>query len=190
MGWLARLFGWWIPIPAVKPPVITPSKFANINPHPCNLSAFLTTIAYSEGTLSIPDSENGYKALFGGGTFTSYADHPRKEFYIARLKIYTSASGRYQIEKATFDRLKTKLGLKDFSPASQDACAIELITERGALADATAGRLGLAVMKCSPEWASFPQSKAGQPITPIGSLMAAYAKAGGKLEDWRQPTLS
>jgi muramidase (phage lysozyme) len=158
----------------------TPPNASLVNP---NRNAFLYAIAVSEGTQNIGDQ--GYNALFGGLTFSSYADHPRKEFWVPRYKINTSAAGRYQIEKGTWDDCAKTLGLKDFSPHSQDEAAILLITRRGALADVDAGRVGLAVGKCSSVWASLEGSKAGQPITPLGVFMAAYSRAGGKYEDWR-----
>jgi lysozyme len=65
----------------------------------------------------------------------------------------STAAGRYQIIKPTWLSLKSKLGLPDFSPASQDAAAIELIRQRGALADVQAGRIESAVNKCAKVWA-------------------------------------
>lgn len=138
-----------------------------------NVSAFLDTIAYSEGT----SGSNGYRMLFGGGLFDSYADHPRK--YIPFRNTTTSAAGRYQILARTWDVLRVRLGLGDFSPESQDAAAVELIRERGALNDVKAGRLVAAIRKCAPVWASLPGAGYNQPERRISQLQTAFSDAGG-----------
>lgn len=147
-----------------------------------NLRAFLDMIAYGEGTAG-PD---GYRTMFGYQLFDSYADHPRvrvyeknDEFIRNGKKDYTTAAGRYQITESTWDPLKRKLGLQDFSPASQDAACIELIRERGALNDVKAGRIPDAISKCSPVWASLPGAKTPQPQRKLDSLLAAFNSAGG-----------
>jgi lysozyme len=71
--------------------------------------------------------------------------------------------------------------LKDFSPASQNRAAIELIRRRGALEDVLAGRLATAVEKCKKEWASFPGAGYGQKEKRFAALMEVYQQSGGKL---------
>ena len=160
-------------------PVVTPPMAQAM----VNRQAFLTLVATSEGTAGIGDQ--GYNALFGGLTFVGYTDHPRKATYIPRLKIYTTAAGRYQVLEHVYDSYKKTLGLPDFSPASQDKIALQLIKEREALDDVDAGRILPAMRKCSNIWASFIGNNYGQPKTPIPLLTAAYSKAGGKYEDTR-----
>ena len=143
-----------------------------------NERAFLDMIAYSEGTAGHGD--DGYNVLFGYGTFDSYADHPR--IYVPFGKTNSSAAGRYQILARTWDSLKVKIDLPDFSPASQDAAALELIRERGALNDVRAGRITSAIDKCRKVWASLPGAGYGQPERKLTNLMNAYASAGGTLE--------
>jgi muramidase (phage lysozyme) len=146
-----------------------------------NKTAFLDMIAVSEGT-SGPD---GYRTLFGGGLFDSYADHPRKYFSFTNSKgqhLKTSAAGRYQFLISTWDDLARKLGLPDFSPESQDAAALELVRQRGAINDVEAGRLSLAVNKCAPIWASLPGAGYAQHENKYTTLLAAYQAAGGNLE--------
>lgn len=77
--------------------------------------AFLDQIASGE-------SDGSYNEEWGGSHFSSYADHPRKEFDVGN-GTETSAAGRYQFEKATWDDVAGKLGLKDFSPKNQDIAA-------------------------------------------------------------------
>lgn len=143
-----------------------------------NVRAFLDMIAYAEGT----SGPNGYRTMFGGTLTDSYADHPRKLFTFKNSRgevLKTSAAGRYQFLGSTWDELKRKLGLQDFGPASQDAGAIELIRQRGALNDVKAGRIVDAIAKVRSVWASLPGAGYAQPERSITNLLTAYANAGG-----------
>ncbi|WP_314434610.1 glycoside hydrolase family 24 protein [Massilia timonae] len=144
-----------------------------------NVQAFLRTIRTAEGTAG----GNGYSMLFGGDTFTGFADHPRVK--ITRTSngrpITSSAAGAYQMLARTWDGVRAKLGLADFSPASQDRAAVELIRQRGALADVRAGRFADAINKCRKEWASLPGAGYGQPEKNVGDLFTAYINAGGNV---------
>lgn len=146
-----------------------------------NVRAFLDAIAYAEGT----GGPHGYRTLFGGGLFEGFADHPRQFFTFTNklgVQLRTSAAGRYQFLSRTWDGLRAKLDLPDFGPASQDAAAIELIRQRGALRDVQAGRFAEAVRKVAPIWASLPGAGYNQPERKLASLQAAYQAAGGTLE--------
>ena len=148
-----------------------------------NMKAFLALIAWSEGTDNgrQPTKDHGYDVLVGGGNFTGYADHPRVLVDLPRLGIKSSAAGRYQLLARYFDAYKKQLGLKDFSPESQDAIAIQQIKERGALQDIESGNIASAVRKCSNIWASFPGNNYGQHQQKMDDLIAHYVAAGGKL---------
>lgn len=141
-----------------------------------NVRAFLDMIAFAEGTAG-PD---GYRTMFGGQLFESYADHPR--IRVPFRLTYSTAAGRYQFLARTWDTLKRRLNLPDFGPESQDAAAIELIRERGALADVQAGRVAVAVDKVRKIWASLPGAGYSQPERSLNQLTAAYSRAGGTLE--------
>lgn len=141
-----------------------------------NVRAFLDMIAYAEGT----SGSNGYRMLFGGRLFDSYADHPR--VYVPFRNTTSSAAGRYQMLARTWDTLAARLGLLDFSPESQDAAAIELIRERGALNDVRAGRVDAAVFKVRKIWASLPGAGYNQPERNINTLASVFIRAGGQLE--------
>ena len=146
-----------------------------------NTRAFLDMLAYSEGTAG----PNGYRTLFGGTLFESYADHPRQSFQFTDKKgrtLRTTAAGRYQFLSRTWDALKAQLNLPDFSPASQDAAALELVRQRGALRDVQAGRIVQAIQKCAPIWASLPGAGYDQPERKLSSLLTTYAQAGGTTE--------
>ncbi|AVS76410.1 muramidase [Paracidovorax cattleyae] len=132
-------------------------------------------IAWAEGTTG----DDGYRTLFGGGKFDSFADHPR--IYVPFRNTSSSAAGRYQILARTWDGLRAKLGLPDFGPDSQDAAALELIRERGALNDVDAGRVSAAIAKVAKVWASLPGAGYSQPERSLMALMGVYQQAGGNL---------
>lgn len=140
-----------------------------------NLQAFLWMIRVSEGT----SGPNGYSTLVGGRQFVGFTDHPRILVDLPNLGIKSSAAGAYQIIRRTWDSVRGKLGLADFSPASQDAAAIELIRQRGALADVRAGNFAAALDKCKKEWASLPGAGYGQHENSFARLQQAYITAGG-----------
>lgn len=81
----------------------------------------------------------------------------------------------------TWDRLSTRLSLPDFSPASQDAFALELISQAGALGDVRAGRFDAAVSKVRGIWASMPGAGYAQAEQSLESLRVAYINNGGTL---------
>ena len=173
-----------------------------------NLAAALSMIAASEGTDRAKDSNgvliDAYRTTFQG----ELSPGVKKPMYITRDLTWhpaehrpdgtrewtgeslaflgpryvgeiSTAAGRYQITLPTFLRLKSRLHLYDCQGASQDACAIELITEQGARPLIEGGQLGNAISLLHPIWASLPGSTAGQPITSFASLMSAYTNAGG-----------
>lgn len=163
-----------------------------------NVAAFLAMIRTAEGTADA----NGYRALFGHTPrrprlFDSFADHPRlaQQFTdAAGRRLWTSAAGAYQFmakspipgttrttQVDTWDRIAAALQLPDFSPASQDAAAVELIRRRGALGDVRAGRFAHAVAKVRAEWASLPGAGYDQPERSLEAVTAAYLDAGGSL---------
>jgi len=148
-----------------------------------NLKAFLDMIASSEiGPDLLAVSDNGYNVLVGSTPskpllFTSYADHPR--VYNKAMK--STAAGRYQLLKRYYDAYKKQLNLPDFSPASQDAIAIQQIRERNAIPDIEAGMFDQAVLRCKNIWASFPGAGYGQHENNIERLREAYLQAGGTI---------
>ena len=146
-----------------------------------NLRAFLDMIAHSEiGPALLAGSDNGYDVLVGGGRFHEYHDHPRIVVDLGH-GLKSSAAGRYQILMRYFDFYKVPLHLPDFSPASQDKIAIQLISECKALPDIEAGRFDDALFKCRSRWASLPGAGYDQHENKAENLRAAYLKAGGTL---------
>jgi muramidase (phage lysozyme) len=148
-----------------------------------NLTAFLAAIATSEGTANLGD--HGYNVLVGSTPaqplmFGSYHDHPRTTIYL-RANLTSTAAGRYQILERYFDSYKASLHLPDFGADSQDAIAIQMLTEVGALLDIESGNFASAVAKASSRWASLPDSQYGQHENPLVALQQAYTAAGGTL---------
>lgn len=128
-----------------------------------SVKAMLDMIAWAEGA--------DYNVMFGGGTFDSFADHPRQ---LVNTGGYSSdAAGRYQFLSTTWDQL----GLPDFSPANQDLGAVKLIEGRGVLAQAEAGDLAGFLEGASHEWASLPPSRYGQPQKSFEELQSVYEAA-------------
>ncbi len=146
-----------------------------------NLAAFLDMTAVCEGTGS------EYRALFGytpqnRRVFDDFRTHPniKMPFTDKNDKVdYSTAAGRFQEIWPTFVRLSAKLGTTDFSPATQDAHAAELIAEAGAMADVKNGNLQAAIDKCSKIWASLPASTYPQPERSYLFATEAFLAAGG-----------
>jgi muramidase (phage lysozyme) len=147
-----------------------------------NLQAFLAVLAYSEGTDNgrQPTKDRGYDVIVGGTLFTGYKDHPRKLVYLPMLGIKSTAAGRYQVLARFYDAYKVLLKLPDFSPASQDKIAIQLIKECKALGDIEAGRIAEALTKCRSRWASLPGAGYGQHEHKMETLLAKFKLFSGE----------
>lgn len=158
-----------------------------------NVGAFLAMIASAEGTDRGADP---YRVCYGyRHTIVSMADHPAVTGEWKGEKLpdamcrgaglapgcVSTAAGRYQLIKPTWLSCKRALGLTDFSPASQDAAAVYLIRQRGALDHVKAGRIGEAVTACRREWASLPGAGYAQPERRLAGLLDAFTAAGGVL---------
>ena len=75
-----------------------------------------------------------------------------------------------------------QLGLKDFSPKSQDAVALQQIKERGALPMIDRGDIRRND-RCSNIWASLPGAGYGQSEHKADSLIAKFKEAGGTVRE-------
>jgi muramidase (phage lysozyme) len=137
-------------------------------------------IAHSEGTAGHGD--DGYNVVVGGSLFTSYADHPRKLVKL-NARLASTAAGRYQLLARYYDAYRKMLKLTDFSPAAQDAIAIQQIRECKALPAIAAGDFARAVRLCAHIWASLPGAGYGQHENKLEDLRAAYMAAGGTLQE-------
>jgi len=147
--------------------------------------AFLDLVAHSEGTTSIPNSQDGYRVIVGSTPkhpvlFDSFADHPRVAVRLSAT-LTSTAAGRYQLLARFYDAYKKSLHLPDFSPASQDAIALQQIKECNALADIEMGNLDGAIKKCNHIWASLPGSPYNQHTNKMVDLKVVFLNAGGNL---------
>lgn len=125
-----------------------------------NVRKMLDVIANAEGV------KHGYNTIFGNERSDDLKAHPnvKKEFtQTDGKKNSTTAAGRYQFLKGTWDKVSKKYGLTDFSPKNQDLAAVALILGRGALGDVIKGDFTKAVGKLGGEWASLPSSPYAQP---------------------------
>jgi len=145
-----------------------------------NVRAFLDMIAFAEGA--------DYSTLFGRGKFSGFDDHPRivvrrwgKDGQGNDVLYASSAAGRYQIIRKTWDDVSRKIGATSFDPYWQDLAAIYLIRRKGALADVIAGRFSTAVNKVRRVWASLPGAGYNQPERRYDRLLQAYLDAGGTI---------
>ena len=88
--------------------------------------AFLDMLAWSEGTDNGRQKtrNHGYDVIVGGELFTDYSDHPRK---LATLNPKLKSTGALTLPASFLlcDAYRKQLGLKDFSPKSQDAVALQ-----------------------------------------------------------------
>ena len=122
-----------------------------------NVRRYLDALAAAEGA--------DYNVAFGGATFSDFSDHPRisKEFtQTDGKKNRSSAAGRYQFMPDTWDDVAGVLGLKDFSPRSQDIAAVELLRRSGSLDAVLQGDYTTAMAKDNKTWASLPGSPYAQ----------------------------
>ena len=156
-----------------------------------NRRAFLDMLAVSEGTSTSPATKcKGYDVIVTGNDkqpeiFTDFSNHPfdlgRKSKVINSRGLTSNASGRYQFMLKDWHHYRDQLGLLNFGPEAQDAWALQLIRERGALPLIDLGQFALAVKRVSNLWASLPGAGYNQPEHSIDKLQVAYIKAGGVL---------
>jgi muramidase (phage lysozyme) len=149
-----------------------------------SLKAFLDMIAHSEGTSLSPITKNGgYDVIVSGPSgpevFSDYSDHPfaagRPAKVVRSVPLLTStASGRYQLLLRYWRAYQPMLHLPDFSPASQDAVALQQIKERGGLIMILEGDIQGAIKACSNIWASLPGAEYGQPTRNMDELLSVY----------------
>lgn len=162
-----------------------------------NVAAFLGMISWAEGTTGHGDP---YRVCYAySHTVQDMSEHPaitgewRGEVLsdaicdgagVPRGSVSTAA-GRYQIRVQTWKEARSGAGVRDFSPASQDAAAVWLIKNRcRALDDVRAGRFADALRKVgdSRQWASLPGANyGGQGMRSVAQLEKVYTGTGGTI---------
>ncbi|MDV7446176.1 hypothetical protein R4514_05325 [Acinetobacter baumannii] len=166
-----------------------------------NVQKMLNLIANAEGV------KHGYNTLFGNERLSDLSWHPgvKKGFtQTDGKKNATTAAGRYQFLKDTWDGVAKQLGLKDFSPKNQDIAAVALLAQNGALPSVLKGDFKTAIQKSGSTWASLPSSPYAQPKrswsdlginnpareqyeTKASDIVAAYKKKQQEQEAKAQP---
>jgi len=157
-----------------------------------NVRKMLGVIASAEGV------KHGYNTMFGNERLSDLSKHPGilKEFtQTDGKKNKTSAAGRYQFLEPTWNGLAKQLGLKDFSPKSQDIAAVALLAQNGALPHVLKGDIPTAVKKSGGTWASLPSAPDSykQPKktwSDIGMSGSTFDRVKGKREAQKQPTIA
>ncbi|MEL1746078.1 glycoside hydrolase family 104 protein [Acinetobacter baumannii] len=151
-----------------------------------NVRKMLNLIANTEGV------KHGYNTLFGNERINDLSNHPniRKAFtQTDGKKNYTTAAGRYQFIKDTWDGVARQYGLDDFGPRNQDIGAIALIAQNGALDDVLKGNYQGAIRKLGGTWASLPSSTYAQPKkswAETNRLLGGSTMAKGSMNDLHQ----
>ncbi len=156
--------------------------------------ALLDTIAFAEGTRGNGDYKRVvYGTVIGPANPNLPYDRSlvgKRNVLVSDLRrhpnllvqvapgLRSSAAGRYQFLNTTW----RGLGMKDFSPRSQDLAAIKLMQSRGMIAPLLRGDFNGAIHKGAPEWASLPTANGGsfyggQGAKSLSSLRSVYAKA-------------
>ena len=147
--------------------------------------AFLDMLAWSEGIDNGRQKtrNHGYDVIVGGERHFILITpiHPRK-----LVTLNPKLKSPCRTLPASFPLvgcLPQEAGLKDFSPKSQDAVALQQIKERGALPMIDRGDIRQAIDRCSNIWASLPGAGYGQFEHKADSLIAKFKEAGGTVRE-------
>lgn len=168
---------------SVVAPEYSPIRYDDYSmntPNPNNINAFLSVIRQIE-------SQNNYNALALGGTFSDFSDHPTRLGWTGARRQdgrVTTAAGAYQITRTTWDEIRKRLQLPDFSPASQDAAAVAITQfpwRQNAYNDIVTGNFLSAVGKLRNEWESLGRILAHDYVYTLPQITQMYADAGGTI---------
>ncbi len=139
------------------------------------------SIAFAEGTEK--RGKDGYNVGFAYKYFGSCARHPNINTCSGRL--CSTAAGRYQFLKGTWDTTARAIGAKTFEPENQEKGARHLINKVRKVTvpsnrKLTATEFSNAMKKLSYEWASLPPGRYGQPSHSMAAMRKDYcANVGG-----------
>lgn len=149
--------------------------------HP-NVAAFLKAIAVAEGG----GYDFKYGALKGRSNdrwrFTDMSTHPGPG-----IDGKSTAAGMYQITRPTWQHHGAKLGLRDFSPRTQDLIAVEILRSLGVIAAIKQGEIADVMLKVARIWAALPKGPGQhnhyppQRYVSFNNFLSAYRDAGGNV---------
>ncbi len=139
------------------------------------------SIAFAEGTED--HSKDGYDVMFSFKIMSHCRTHPNQCHRFGGSNCSTAA-GRYQILKDTWDMAKNARNLTSFEPENQERAAMYLITNiRGVTVPQsramTASEFSNAMSKLSWEWASLPPGRHGQPNKTQTQMRRDYCQNAG-----------
>lgn len=126
-------------------------------------------------TIAGPESGGRYNVIYGGQQFSDMSDHPRAAVPITsgpNAGKTSSAAGKYQFLGSTWDEYKNKLGLPDFSPASQDKAAWALAADT--FKSKTGQDLGAVLQSGDPQAIA----QVGKVLSPIWTSLPGGIEAG------------
>lgn len=149
--------------------------------HP-NVAAFLKAIAAAEG--------GGYDFKYGAlkgrpddrWRFTDMSTHPGPG-----IDGKSTAAGMYQITRPTWQHHGAKLGLRDFSPRTQDLIAVEILRSLGVIDAVKEGRIVDVMPKVARIWAALPKGPGQtnqyppQRYVKFEKFLATYLHMGGQV---------
>jgi len=131
---------------------------ATVPPLTPEADALLNAIAKTE-------SGGDWNVIYGGQRFNDYSSHPGVMVTIKsgpNKGQKSSAAGKFQITKTTYDRVAPKLGIADFSPESQKQIAWYLANEdygpglQQALESGDPAAIKSVATRLSSTWTSLP----------------------------------
>ena len=145
--------------------------------------AFLDMLAWSEGTVTDSENQSGYDVIVGRRAIYWLLRSPSQTCH-AKPKTQINRRRTLPASFRWWDAYRKQLGLKGFSPKSQDAVALQQIKERGALPIWLIVVISVrqsTVAACI--WASLPGAGYGQFEHKADSLIAKFKEAGGTVRE-------
>lgn len=138
------------------------------------------SIAFAEGTED--HSKDGYDVMFSFKIMSSCRVHPNRCHSFGSN--CSTAAGRYQILKDTWDLAARARDFTNFEPENQERAGVYLITNvRGVTVPSaramTASEFQNAMSKLSYEWASLPPGRHGQPNKSQTEMRRNYCTNAG-----------
>ncbi len=170
------------PIKPVAPVIATDKTSLIILSKDIRVKAFLDLLAHGEGTSYHPEvriSTDQYRISFcNNGKLASFKDHPRVRCCnpVGDRIICATAAGRYMFLQKTWDWVKSRIELRDFSPVNQDLAAVFLLVVSGAMDEILKSNIMGAITKASRFWAPMPGNMYNQPQTKVNELLRVYDK--------------
>lgn len=124
------------------------------------------------------ESGDDYSVLYGGGHFSDFSRHPNVRVPFTNPATgkadFSTAAGAYQINFPTYVDFAARMGVSDFTPETQDAMALAILRNLGAVRALENNDVPLAFTLAGRRWASMPGSTAQQGAKSINTVVAFY----------------